>query len=120
MFRILVVDDNQDAAESLAMALELEGYQTEVAHDGADALRKSSRFHPQVVILDISMPIMDGFEAAQALRRHVPHVRLVVLSGTNLADMREQVDKVHFDAMFVKPADPAELLATVGYLVRER
>jgi CheY-like chemotaxis protein len=118
VFRVLVVDDNQDAAESLAMALELEGYQTEVAHDGADALRKSSRFHPQVVILDISMPIMDGFEAAQALRRHVPHVRLVAVSGTNLADMNEQAQKAHFDAMFMKPADPVVLLATIGDLVK--
>jgi len=118
LFRILVVDDNADAAESLAMALELHGYQTEVAHDGADALRKSSRFHPQVVVLDISMPIMNGVEAALALRRHVPHVRLVAVSGTNLADMRQQVEMAHFDAMFVKPADPAQLLATIGELVR--
>jgi CheY-like chemotaxis protein len=120
VFRILVVDDNPDAAETLAMALELDGYQTEVAHDGADALRKSSRFHPQLVILDISMPIMDGVEAALALRRYVPHVRLVAVSGANLSEMRQQLEKAHFDAMFVKPADPAELLATVGNLVNAR
>ena len=118
MFRVLVVDDNPDAAESLAMALELDGYQTAVAHNGADALRKSSQLHPQVVILDISMPIMDGIEAALALRRHVPHVRLVAVSGANLADMREQLEKVRFDAMFMKPADPVVVLATIGDLVK--
>jgi CheY-like chemotaxis protein len=119
VFRILVVDDNQDAADTLAVVLELQGYQIQVAHDGADALRKASRFHPQVVIMDISMPIMNGVEAALALRRHVPHVRIVAVSG-DLSRVQEQGATRAFDAMFVKPVDPDELSGTIGELVKTR
>ena len=76
--RVLVVDDNADGAAMLARALRLHGYDVRVAHDGADALHVAAEFRPEVALLDIGLPVMDGYELARRLRampgagRHPP------------------------------------------------
>ena len=66
--KILVVDDNADAAESLAALLSINGHETRMAHDGPEALQQAERFHPDVVFLDIGMPTLDGHETAKLIR----------------------------------------------------
>src|SRR5205814_5178107 len=82
-FRLLVVDDNVDAAESLASLLEIEGHEVRVAHDGETALRVAAEFLPRVVFLDIGMPGKDGYQVARELRSHAAtrDTVLVALTG---------------------------------------
>jgi len=105
--RVLVVDDNVDAALTLAMILDLEGYTTEVAHSGAQALETAAAFRPAVVFLDIGMPGMDGYETAAALRR-LPGLEtpcLVALTGWGAEHDRARSREAGFDHHLTKPAD---------------
>jgi signal transduction histidine kinase len=114
--RVLVVDDNEDAAITIADVLGELGYEVEVAHDGPKALDCAGRFEPDVVVLDLGLPVMDGFEVARRLRtassgRTMP--RLVALSGYG-----QDVDKANsraagFDVHLVKPVDIAQLQAAL-------
>jgi CheY-like chemotaxis protein len=110
--RILVVDDNADAACSLAMLLELDGHATRVAHSGADALAAIPDFAPHVVFLDIGLPDFNGYEVARRVRamdglRTRP--RLIALTGWGGDEDRRQAADAGFDAHLVKPVDPAGL-----------
>ena len=69
MKRVLVVDDNADSAESLSLLLELMGHTVRTAHDGEEALEQAEAFRPELVLMDIGMPRMDGYEAARRLRQ---------------------------------------------------
>jgi len=105
--RVLVVDDNVDAAVTLAMILEVEGNQTRVAHDGQEALRLAAEFDPAVVFLDIGMPGMNGYETAQAIRR-LPGVRqpcLVALTGWGAEHDRARSAAAGFDHHLTKPVE---------------
>jgi PAS domain S-box-containing protein len=115
--RVLVVDDNQDAAASLAMMLRLEGHAVEVAHDGQAALEAAQRFAPEVVLLDLGMPGMNGFEACRAMREQPGGAarRILALTGWNQEDDQRRSRAAGFDAHLVKPVDPQalrELLAS--------
>lgn len=115
--RVLVVDDHPDVAESMALVLRLYGHETDVAHDGAEALRLAQVRPPQVVLLDLSMPKMDGCEVARQLREMFRDRPLLLVAITALGfeeDLR-RCREAGFDRHFVKPADPAE----VERLVRE-
>jgi signal transduction histidine kinase len=103
--RVLVVDDNTDAAEVLADTLAAMGYATAVAHDGPSALRIAGEFHPVVVLLDIGLPVMDGYEVARRLRElpDLQGVRLVALTGYGLDRDRARSREAGFDAHLVKP-----------------
>ena len=104
--RVLVVDDNADAAESLAALLELSGHSTRVANDGDEAVRMAHEFHPDIVFLDIGMPGKDGYEVARELRAS-PHTReavLVALTGWGAKDDRARSRKAGFDHHLTKPA----------------
>jgi CheY-like chemotaxis protein len=83
--RVLVVDDNPEAARALATVLELWGHQVFIAHDGRAALEHVRRLHPDVVLLDIGLPGMDGFEVAAALRREPGQgsMRVISMSGVS-------------------------------------
>jgi PAS domain S-box-containing protein len=114
--RILVADDNRDAAESLAELLRLSGHEVTVAFDGAAALDEFVRFHPQVALLDIGMPKMDGNAVATAIRRtSAGHdVTLVAITGWGQEKDRSQAMAAGFDHHLTKPVDPdrvQELLA---------
>ena len=112
-FRVLVVDDNQDAAGSLSMLLELAGHDVCEAHSGLEALALAKDFGPNVAILDISMPGLDGYEVARQLRA-LPggeRLRLVALTGRGLDEDRERSEAEGFERHFLKPVDPLALTA---------
>jgi signal transduction histidine kinase/CheY-like chemotaxis protein len=107
--RILIVDDNLDAAASLAMCLELEGHQTRRAHDGAAALALALEFQPQVAILDIELPGMNGYQLASALRgQTTPGLRpfLIAVTGRAMDEDRHRARDAGFDLHLAKPIDP--------------
>jgi PAS domain S-box-containing protein len=106
--RVLVADDNKDAAESLAMLLELAGHEVRVVHDGRAALSLAHTFRPEVAFLDIGMPQMNGHEIAMALR-HQPWgagVYLIALTGWGQEGDRLRAIKAGFDRHLTKPVDP--------------
>jgi PAS domain S-box-containing protein len=107
--RVLVVDDNVDAAESLAELLDLAGHATRIAHDGEQALRTAHEFRPEVVFLDIGMPGRDGYEVAKALRGRpeTQQAVLVALTGWGAKDDRARSRSAGFDHHLTKPAGMA-------------
>jgi len=100
--RILVVDDNYDAALALQGALEELGHVVAVAHDGPSALAEAATFKPQVGLLDIGLPVMDGYELAAAMRAVRP-VRLVAISGYGQEHDRQRSNAAGFASHLVKP-----------------
>jgi CheY-like chemotaxis protein/two-component sensor histidine kinase len=105
--RVLVVDDNRDAADSLGVLLTLLGVETRTAHDGTAALEALDEFEPSVVLLDLAMPVMDGYEVAQRMRQHPHgrHVTLVAVTGWSLDRDRLRSAAYGFDRHLVKPVD---------------
>ena len=110
--RILVVDDNRDAVESLAMLLRLDGNDVQVAFDGDAAIRTASRFKPDIILLDIGMPIVDGYTAARTIRSEAAgrDVLLVAMTGWGHADDKRRAMEAGFDAHLVKPVAIESLL----------
>ena len=110
--QVLIVDDNEDAAEVLGEALKMYGYEVEIAHDGTAALAALMRVAPKVIILDIGLPAMDGYEVARRIRAQEPHksTRLLALTGYGQSADRERALREGFDAHFAKPVDLDELL----------
>jgi CheY-like chemotaxis protein len=113
--RILVVDDNADAAESLAASLELCGHITHVEHDATSALSSAEVFGPEVALLDLGLPDLDGYELAGRLREHprLRGVRLIAVTGYGRAADRERTTAAGFDAHYVKPVAIEELLDAI-------
>jgi signal transduction histidine kinase/ActR/RegA family two-component response regulator len=109
--RVLVVDDNRDAADSLALLLGMAGYEVRTAHDGLAALDAALTWQPAVVILDIGLPKMDGFEVARRLRqrRGGEQLLLLALTGYGSEEDRKKSRAAGFDAHLVKPADLEDL-----------
>jgi len=108
---VLVVDDNRDAAESLALMLELDGHTVRMAHDGASAVEIAATWQPDVVLLDIGLPGMNGYEAARRMRalpRKRP-MRIVATTGWGQEEDRAKSAQAGFDAHLVKPVEPAQL-----------
>jgi len=110
----LVVDDNQDAAETLAIVLRLDGHTVAVAFDGATALDKAARFRPQAVLLDIGMPGMDGYQLVRELRAQeaTRSAVIVAVTGYGQPDDRARAKAAGFNGHLAKPVDP-ELLTAV-------
>jgi CheY-like chemotaxis protein len=105
--RVLVVDDNRDAAESLAALLTLLQHETRQVHDGAAAIAATQEFQPDVVFMDIGMPFMSGLEAARAIRR-MPLARqptIVALTGWSQDADRERSHEAGIDQHLVKPIE---------------
>jgi CheY-like chemotaxis protein len=103
--RILVVDDNEDAAQMLAEALEQKGYATRVAHDAPTALRLAAEFSPEVAFLDLGLPVMDGYELAAHLRAlpTLAGLRLIALTGYGQDSDRQRTRQAGFHDHLVKP-----------------
>jgi len=111
--RVLVVDDNRDAADSMGLVLARAGAEVEVVHDGATALDRVERFHPALVLLDIGMPGMDGYEVARRIRARpaLQGIQLVALTGWGQAEDRLRSREAGFDHHLIKPAGIDELCA---------
>jgi CheY-like chemotaxis protein len=109
--KILVVDDNVDAADSIALLLNIDGFEARSVHSAAAALDIAASYKPDVVLLDIGLPIMDGYEVARRLRalNSVKPMRIVALSGYGQPADRERARSAGFDEYLVKPVEPATL-----------
>jgi len=103
---LLIVDDNVDAAISLRMLLELDGHQVEVAHDGDAGLERLAEIKPEVALLDIGLPDMDGYELARRIRSNgEANVWLVAVSGYGQEQHQRSAQEAGFDRYLVKPVD---------------
>jgi PAS domain S-box-containing protein len=113
--RVLLVDDNEDARELSAMMLERAGHQVVAAGDGVEALERVKSFHPDVAVLDIGLPVMDGYELAVRLRAVLPErpPRLIALTGYGQPHDRERSSRAGFHLHLVKPIEAQELLASI-------
>ena len=108
--KVLVADDNRDAADSLQRILSLYGYQVEVAYDGTAAIRLDGDFHPMVAVLDIGMPGANGFEVARSIRESRGEgVTLIALTGWGQEGDRRRAMEAGFDYHLTKPVDPGAL-----------
>jgi CheY-like chemotaxis protein len=118
--RVLVVEDDADTADSFGLLLRLWGFDVRVCHDGSEALDIADRYGPQVALLDLGLPGMDGYELARRLRRRAGTARAVLVAVTgygNAAD-RRQAKAAGCSFHFTKPVDPEELLDLLHVLER--
>lgn len=106
--QVLIVEDNVDAAESLMMLLELLGHAVRVAHDGPAGLQQARQRRPDIMLVDIGLPGMDGYEVARQVRRdpQLAHLTLIALTGYGCDDDRRAALDAGFDRHLVKPIDP--------------
>jgi two-component system, OmpR family, response regulator len=121
--RVLVVDDNRDAAETLSFMLAHAGFRVETRFDGPSALAAAEQFKPDACVLDIKMPGMNGYELARALRAQSPDRPPVLATMTAYRDFDhvERAEAAGFDLYFTKPADSGELAEQLrAYLLEFR
>ena len=111
--RILIVDDNRDSADSLAILLRFAGHDTETAYDGVEGIEKAGSFRPDALLLDIGMPKLNGYDACRLIRERPwgKAIVLVALTGWGQAEDRRRSDEAGFDGHMVKPVDPIALVA---------
>ncbi len=117
--RILVVDDNVPSAMTLAWAVESHGYTVEVCHDGRCALEAVERFQPDVILLDLGMPGLNGLQVARALRadKRYSSLKIIAQTGWGDSEMRRRTAEAGFDLHLVKPVDLVvleDMLALLG------
>jgi CheY-like chemotaxis protein len=114
--RVLVVEDNRDAADSLRMLFEAYGYQVTVAYSGPDGVKAAAESRPEVIICDVGLPGMDGYRVAQALRGNpvTAAARLIALTGYGREEDLRRAREAGFDEHLTKPADPAALEAILA------
>jgi len=117
-YRILVVDDNRDSATSLAMLLNLTGNKTHIAYDGLEAVEAAATFRPDVILLDIGLPNMNGFEACLKIREQPwsKDIVIIALTGWGQDEDRRKSQEVGFNGHLVKPADHAVLMKLLAEL----
>jgi CheY-like chemotaxis protein len=117
--RILVVDDNQDAAASLATLLQITGHETFTAHDGPTALQAVKKHRPELVLLDIGLPTLNGYEVCRRIREQPwgNDMLLVALTGWGQAEDRRKSHEAGFDGHLVKPVDYGALVTLLDSLV---
>jgi PAS domain S-box-containing protein len=116
--KILVVDDNRDSATSLSMLLKIVGHNTQTAYDGAAAIEVAEAFRPDVVLLDIGLPKLNGYEVARSIREQLwgARVLLIALTGWGQDKDREDSNSAGFNGHLVKPVDSAELLSLIAQI----
>jgi CheY-like chemotaxis protein len=113
---VLVVDDNVDAAHGIAAALETWGHTVETAHDGSSAVSKALRFRPDLILLDIGLPGIDGYEVARRMKREpaLAAASLVALTGYGQENDRQRARQAGFDDHLVKPVDLTTIEGLLG------
>jgi CheY-like chemotaxis protein len=116
--RILVVDDNEDAANTLAMILKLDGHEVETAFSGHEALERAAGYAPEVMLLDIGLPGLDGYEVAQRIRAQprFRDLRLIAITGYGQNADRLRTQEAGFAGHLVKPVEFAELKRVLAAL----
>jgi DNA-binding response OmpR family regulator len=116
--RILIVDDNRDSADSLGMLLQIMGNDIRMAHDGQEGLDVAEEFRPDVVLLDIGLPKLNGYEACRRIREQSwgRSVVLIALTGWGQEDDRRRSHEAGFDHHMVKPVDPQDLMGLLAEL----
>jgi signal transduction histidine kinase len=116
--RILVVDDNHDAADTMSMMLRLRGHDVKTSYDGVEALQAAGEFRPDVVLLDIGLPGLSGYETARCIRREPwgRRMALVAVTGWGQREDRRRSSEAGFDFHIVKPVDPASLMSLLSSL----
>lgn len=114
--RVLIVDDNPEAVEALAVMLQMMGYQTRSAYDGKEAVREAENFHPEVILMDLGMPVMNGYEAARRIRERSGgrSIRMIAVSGWGTDEVRKRAADAGFDHHLIKPADPGVLRGLIS------
>ena len=122
--RVLIVEDNRDAAEMLKLMVSLYGHTSLVAHDGAAALTAATQFAPDVIFLDIGLPVMNGYEVARTLRGmpQFNHVHIAAVTGWGQEEDRRKAREAGCDSHFTKPLSPEtleDLLAATAQRVLE-
>ena len=112
-WKVLIVDDNRDSAELLAVLLEHDGHETRLAHDGLEALERAGPFAPDIILLDIGLPKLNGYETCRRLRALQAYgsVTIVAISGWGQVEDRRRSDDAGFDAHLVKPVEYQALKA---------
>jgi CheY-like chemotaxis protein len=117
-YRILVVDDNEDSRGWLATMLEMMGNEVRTAHDGEAGIVAAAEFRPDLILMDIGMPKMNGYEAARRIRQEPwgKQPMLVALTGWGSENDRRQTQEAGFNHHLVKPVDPAEIKALLAEL----
>ena len=115
-FRVLLIDDNEDANESMAALLELIGYQVRTASDGVSALQIVEQFQPQLILSDIGLPGMDGYRLAPALRQAAGERKVIIAAATGYGQASDRLrsQAAGFDHHLVKPLDADSLLHFVA------
>jgi CheY-like chemotaxis protein len=109
--RVLVVEDNQDCRETLCRLLTLAGFQVEQAGDGAEGVRKALAWRPEAAVVDIGLPLLDGYEVARRLREALDGlIVLIALTGYGQPEDRSRAFAAGFDHHLIKPADPEHLV----------
>ncbi|MFO1065990.1 MAG: ATP-binding protein [Pirellulales bacterium] len=119
--QILVVDDNRDAAVSLALMMRMLGHETRTAHDGLEALDQAAEFRPDVVLLDIGMPRLNGYDTARRMRETEwgRSCFLIALTGWGQEEDRRRSREAGFDAHLIKPVDPAALESMLNHIPKQ-
>jgi CheY-like chemotaxis protein len=123
--RVLIVEDNVDAAEMLNFAVSVLGHTTKLAHDGGSAISAAKQFAPDVIVLDIGLPVMNGYAVARTLRAlpEFDHVHIAAVTGWGQEEDRRKAREAGCDSHFTKPLSPAtleDLLATIANRTVER
>ncbi|HET9645268.1 MAG TPA: response regulator [Burkholderiaceae bacterium] len=115
--RVLVVDDNLDAADTVAMFLRIEGHVVQTAGDGQEALKSAAAFVPEVVVLDIGLPLLDGYQVARQMRAmpQTKNALLIALTGYGQKGDQRQAMAAGFDLHLVKPADPRAITEAIAH-----
>jgi len=119
-YRILVADDNQDSAESLALLLKLNGHETYAALDGKQAIEAATTLRPDVVLLDIGMPELNGYDACRTIRANFwgKNIVLIAQTGFSQPEDKRRMKDAGFDAHLVKPVDPVALMTLIASLAQ--
>lgn len=115
MARILIVDDEVDLAEMIQLLLQSRGYEVELAHNGREGLSKVQEFQPDLILLDVMMPVLDGFQVCRMLKfdDKFKHIQVIMLTARTQAKDQDLGQKVGADGYVTKPFDNKDLLAKI-------
>ena len=118
--KIMVVDDNFDSAQAMALLIGLEGHEVQTAYNGKDALLLAQAFRPEVMLVDLCMPGVDGYQVAQRLKDYPwgRQITLIALTGWGQPEDRQRAQSLGFSHYLVKPASPDEVFALINGLSR--